>query len=204
MNNLRVHSVSPSTTTPVAPPIATRGGEQQAVPRVRTGLNNHRVGDGSRSLSITAFSSGVSSPTRFLAASSASFKAGGPFVNVDLPAETNKNTSWTQYPGVWTSYIMIVLFSFWLVLAALQCDIGTAWNVVHSIHFAVTFYLFHWKKGSPFAEDQGAYDKLTWWEQMDSGRQLTRNKKFFTVLPVALYLFCVPLLEEDAELGSRV
>lgn len=51
----------------------------------------------------------------------------------------------------------------------------------------MTFYLFHWKKGSPFpAEDQGHYDNLTWWEQMDSGRQLTRNRKFLTLVPVIL------------------
>ena len=52
--------------------------------------------------------------------------------------------------------------------------------------YQVTFYLFHWKKGSPFAEDQGVYDKLTWWEQVDNGRQLTRGRKFLTVLPVLL------------------
>ena len=50
----------------------------------------------------------------------------------------------------------------------------------------ITYWAFHWKKGTPFAEDQGMYNMLTWWEQMDNGRQLTRNRKFLTVLPVVL------------------
>ncbi|KAJ0787859.1 putative ORMDL family protein [Helianthus annuus] len=37
-------------------------------------------------------------------------------------------------------------------------------------------------KGTPFADDQGIYNRLTWWEQ------LTRNRKFLTVVPVVLYL----------------
>lgn len=53
----------------------------------------------------------------------------------------------------------------------------------------ITYRFFHWKKGTPFAEDQGDYGKLTWWEQVDDGRQLTRNRKFLTVVPVILYAF---------------
>ncbi len=51
----------------------------------------------------------------------------------------------------------------------------------------VTYRFFHWKKGTPFAEDQGDYAKLTWWEQVDNGRQHTRNRKFLIVVPVLLY-----------------
>ncbi|KAK8658287.1 hypothetical protein V6N13_036495 [Hibiscus sabdariffa] len=52
----------------------------------------------------------------------------------------------------------------------------------------VTYHFFHWKKGTPFADDQGIYNGLTWWEQIDNGKQLTRNRKFLTVVPVVLYL----------------
>ena len=54
-------------------------------------------------------------------------------------------------------------------------------------HNQITYWSFHWRKGTPFAEDQGIYNKLTWWEQMDNGRQLTRNRKFLMVVPVVLY-----------------
>ncbi|KVI04009.1 ORMDL-like protein [Cynara cardunculus var. scolymus] len=50
----------------------------------------------------------------------------------------------------------------------------------------VTYHFFHWKKGTPFADDQGIYNRLTWWEQIDSGKQLTCNRKFLTVVPVVL------------------
>jgi hypothetical protein len=50
----------------------------------------------------------------------------------------------------------------------------------------ITFYLLHWRKGSPFGEDQGIYDRLTMWEQIDDGVQFTRTKKFFTAVPVVL------------------
>lgn len=55
-----------------------------------------------------------------------------------------------------------------------------------SFIFQVTYHFFHWKKGTPFAEDQGIYNRLTWWEQIDNGQQLTRNRKFLTVVPLVL------------------
>ncbi|XP_039004136.1 ORM1-like protein 2, partial [Hibiscus syriacus] len=55
-------------------------------------------------------------------------------------------------------------------------------------HFLVTYHLFHWKKGTPFADDQGIYNNLTWWEQIDDGKQLSRNRTFLTIAPVVLYL----------------
>ncbi|GFY81536.1 ORMDL family protein [Actinidia rufa] len=58
----------------------------------------------------------------------------------------------------------------------------------HAMNDMVTYHFFHWKKGTPFADDQGIYNGLTWWEQIDSGKQLTRNRKFLTVVPVVLYL----------------
>eukprot|EP00897_Mesotaenium_endlicherianum_P002876 jgi/Mesen1/2616/ME000166S01740 len=112
-----------------------------------------------------------------------------PFIiKTDPPPDLNKNTSWFLYPGAWSMYFFIVMFSWLLILSVLNCSVGTAWTLVNIIHFAVTFYLFHWKKGSPFCEDQGMYDKLTWWEQLDDGRQFSNNRKFLTVVPVIMYL----------------
>eukprot|EP00898_Chlorokybus_atmophyticus_P002352 jgi/Chlat1/3117/Chrsp21S03350 len=102
-------------------------------------------------------------------------------------ADMNLNTSWIDYPGVWTSYVLILLLLF-LCFSAVGFSAGHAWTAVHLVHFAITYYFFHWKKGSPFREDQGAHDKETWWEQVDSGVQFTRNRKFFTVMPVLTFL----------------
>ncbi|RXH92910.1 hypothetical protein DVH24_011934 [Malus domestica] len=141
------------------------------------------------------------------------------YVKAVPPADLNRNTEWFMYPGVWTTYILILFFSWLLVLSIFGCSPGMAWTIVNLSHFAVsfslyvvggvqmlstgdanvtltelssvfevTYHFFHWKKGTPFADDQGIYNGLTWWEQMDSGKQLTRNRKFLTVVPVVLYL----------------
>ncbi|KAI3501444.1 hypothetical protein L1887_29312 [Cichorium endivia] len=49
-----------------------------------------------------------------------------------------------------------------------------------------TYHFFHWKKGMPFADDQGIYNMLSWSEQINSGKQLTRNRKFLTIMSVVL------------------
>ncbi|KAK9820155.1 hypothetical protein WJX72_006751 [[Myrmecia] bisecta] len=98
----------------------------------------------------------------------------------------NKNVEWINAPGAWTFYVAIVLFG-WLVLS-LFLDGGLAWTFVHLLHGILTFYLFHWKKGSPIDMDQGKYDKLTFWEQLDDGVQNTANRKFFILIPVVLFL----------------
>ncbi|KAF8651880.1 hypothetical protein HU200_063128 [Digitaria exilis] len=147
------------------------------------------------------------------------------YVQAVPPPDLNRNTEWFMYPGVWTTYILILFFSWILVLSVFGCAPGTAWTLVNLGHFAVragtqppaapvvilflpaievsallelneaevcsgqiTYHFFHWKKGTPFADDQGMYNTLTWWEQMDNGKQLTRNRKFLTAVPVVLYL----------------
>ena len=60
---------------------------------------------------------------------------------------------------------------------------GLAWTYVHLLHGAVTYPLLHWNKGSPVQLDQGRYDGLTFWEQMDDGVQHTATRKFFTAVP---------------------
>ncbi|KAH0465738.1 hypothetical protein IEQ34_005841 [Dendrobium chrysotoxum] len=104
------------------------------------------------------------------------------------PPDLNKNTEWFMYPGVWTTYIFFLFFFWLIVLSVFGCNTGMAWTIVNLAHFVVTYQFFHWKKGTPFAEDQGIYNRLTWWEQIDSGKQLTSNRKFLTIVPVVLYL----------------
>ncbi|KAI0520530.1 hypothetical protein KFK09_008006 [Dendrobium nobile] len=102
------------------------------------------------------------------------------------PPDLNKNTEWFMYPGVWTTYIFFLFFFWLIVLSVFGCNTGMAWTIVNLAHFIVTYQFFHWKKGTPFAEDQGIYNRLTWWEQIDSGKQLTSNRKFLTIVPVVL------------------
>jgi hypothetical protein len=46
--------------------------------------------------------------------------------------------------------------------------------------------MFHWLTGTPFDADQGEFDGLTLWEQIDNGAQFTPAKKFLTALPIVL------------------
>lgn len=76
----------------------------------------------------------------------------------------------------------------WLGISALIDDAGMAWTYVHLIHGVATYYLLHWIKGSSNPEDQGRYQALTFWEQVDNEAYGTRNRKIFTVVPVGLFV----------------
>ena len=52
--------------------------------------------------------------------------------------DVNRNTEWFTYPGVWTTYILILFFSWLLVLSIFNCSPGMAWTIVHLAHFAVS------------------------------------------------------------------
>jgi len=105
-----------------------------------------------------------------------------------LPSEVNpnKNTNWLSYKGAWVWYIALVLLA-WIVTSAFV-DPGLAWTYTHLLHAVVTFVCLHWMKGSPIQEDQGVYDHLTFWEQLDDERQYTNTRKMFTVVPLVLFL----------------
>ncbi|WZN66249.1 ORMDL domain-containing protein [Chloropicon roscoffensis] len=100
--------------------------------------------------------------------------------------QLNANVEWVNGTAFWTFYVTIVL-ALWLCLSILV-PIGLAWTYANLIHNAVSFYLLHWKKGTPVYYDQGKYDHLTFWEQIDGGSQFTSNKKFFTIIPIAIFI----------------
>ncbi|GAB4817888.1 hypothetical protein N2152v2_004934 [Parachlorella kessleri] len=96
---------------------------------------------------------------------------------------TNLNTNWLNNRGVWVFYVGLILVS-WLIISG-WTDPGLAWTWVHVIHGLISYYLLHWTKGSPIQSDQG---NMTFWEQIDDGVQFTATRKFFTVIPVVLFL----------------
>lgn len=63
------------------------------------------------------------------------------YVRAVPPPDLNKNTEWFTYPGVWTTYILILFFSWLVVLSVLNCSPGIAWTVVHLTHaFVILSY----------------------------------------------------------------
>lgn len=57
----------------------------------------------------------------------------------------------------------------------------------------VTFFAFHWVKGSPFEEGKRKYERYTFWEQLDNGVQWTPTRKFLLLVPIGLYVFSLAL-----------
>ncbi|KAL5212830.1 hypothetical protein ABZP36_023677 [Zizania latifolia] len=63
------------------------------------------------------------------------------YVQAVPPPDLNKNTEWFMCPGVWTTYICILFFSWLLVLSVFGGTPGLAWTGVNLLHFAVTLSL---------------------------------------------------------------
>ena len=62
------------------------------------------------------------------------------YVQASPPPDLNKNTEWFMYPGVWTTYILILFFSWITVLSVTGCVPGMAWTAVNLAHFAVRLF----------------------------------------------------------------
>jgi len=78
--------------------------------------------------------------------------------------------------GLWIAPFHI--FHFW-----------PQWTIVNITHAIVTFFLMHWRKGSATSiDDDGASEVTTFWEALDCGMQYTPTKKFFTIVPIMLFL----------------
>lgn len=100
-----------------------------------------------------------------------------------LPTIMNKNVSFLDNPASWIFYIMI-----FVVLRVFFGAYTKAWTIVNWIHGVITFILFHWIKGSPFLDDHGQYEQLTFWEQIDDQIQYTRARKFLILFPIILFI----------------
>jgi hypothetical protein len=76
------------------------------------------------------------------------------YVTAVPTADLNRNTEWFMYPGVWTTYILI-LFFFWLIVLSISgCSPGLAWTIVNLSHFAVSFL--------PFFKKKKKFDQVGW------------------------------------------
>lgn len=105
----------------------------------------------------------------------------------------NRNTEWLTSKGFWAYYIGLLVI-IRLLLGAFLGFIGVSDNYafafLHVLHTLITFPIMHWLKGAPFwnFDDEGENDKLTFWEQIDHGMQATATRKYFSIVPVVLFL----------------
>eukprot|EP00128_Syssomonas_multiformis_P016208 Colp12_sorted_trinity150504_noHs@1542 len=104
----------------------------------------------------------------------------------------NRNEEFLHEKGFWVVYVLGIGF-FRLILGFVPfLTNSTAWSATNIIHNLATLGVFHFIKGTPFgAEDQGKYNRLTLWEQLDEGKQFTSTRKFFTLVPIILFLVTI-------------
>lgn len=69
----------------------------------------------------------------------------------------NKNTNWMDNYAFWWFYVLLILLA-WMVVSS-WTDPGMGWTYVHIAHGLITYFLFHWNKGSAIETDQGKYDR---------------------------------------------
>merc|ERR1719461_1019496 len=58
------------------------------------------------------------------------------------------------------------------------------WCLVNLTHAFFTFKVLHWNKGTPDVFDDGKFDRMTFWEQIDHGCQHTKTRKGFMLVPI--------------------
>mmetsp|Transcript_37403 Transcript_37403/g.64266 ORF Transcript_37403/g.64266 Transcript_37403/m.64266 type:complete len:191 (+) Transcript_37403:33-605(+) len=113
--------------------------------------------------------------------------------DMDPSVEPNKNIAWVRGEALITFYLGILVFCR-LLLWILNFSPHTSWTIINVAHCIITFPFLHWVKGSPFSglwNDQGIYEKFTFWEQLDRGAQFTTTKKFLTIIPILIYCLTI-------------
>jgi len=91
--------------------------------------------------------------------------------------------------GMWLFYTLLVGLLHWIVMSIPFISVAMAWTLTNVIHNVGMFVLLHMVKGTPWEpNDQGEARMLTQWEQLDHGKQFTGTRKFFTVVPIVLFI----------------
>ncbi|KAJ1913101.1 sphingolipid homeostasis protein orm1 [Tieghemiomyces parasiticus] len=102
--------------------------------------------------------------------------------------QINPNSQWVNSRGAWVAHIIYIMFLKYIFGIIPWISTETSWTLTNWMYNISQYIMFHAMIGTPFEVDQGAYDGLTMWEQIDQGAQFTPTKKFLTVLPIFLFL----------------
>jgi len=101
-----------------------------------------------------------------------------------------------------STYVFLVVILHFCLLSTPFLNTAQAWTLTNVGHSAIMYYFLHFCKGSPFAQyDQGKYRRLTYWEQIDDGEQMTHTRKFFIIVPSILYILAQFYSKFDAVHG---
>jgi len=95
----------------------------------------------------------------------------------------NSKATFASEPGFKRYYMFMLI----LTVAAAHCAFPSfKFQFVHFAHCVATLSLFHWNKGNEDPHSDGEFDNMTFWEQIDSGRQWTSSRKFLLTIPIIL------------------
>mmetsp|Transcript_11047 Transcript_11047/g.33017 ORF Transcript_11047/g.33017 Transcript_11047/m.33017 type:complete len:162 (+) Transcript_11047:120-605(+) len=106
----------------------------------------------------------------------------------------NPNAMWIANPGFVIWYIGVFVITHLALLSLPFLSTPWAWTLTNLAHAGVTFYLFHWIKGSPVETIEDAA-KLTQWEQMtsvdDDASPDGWSKKFLQLFPIIPFFLSI-------------
>ncbi|KAG8760266.1 hypothetical protein FRC14_003564 [Serendipita sp. 396] len=113
-----------------------------------------------------------------------------PYDILDQSAYVNPNAEWVNSKGAWIIHPILILAGKLCLDIIPGMTQQASWTVVTLGYLAISYLMFHWATGIPFHSEMhaGAYDDLTFWEQIDGGEQYTPAKKFLICTPIVLFL----------------
>lgn len=116
----------------------------------------------------------------------------GKYMGGSEPGGYNRNTEWMkEQGGMWMLGLIypLCLVGIWAtVFTITSMTVAYALSVTNITHGVLSFALLHWIKGSPDFYDQGTFNGLTYWEQIDNGEPWTWTKKYLILVPTVLTL----------------
>ena len=106
----------------------------------------------------------------------------------DQDIQDNMNANWVHFKGAWIIHIVIIMLLKVLYELVPIFSNEISWTLTNVTYVIGSYIMFHQVKGTPFDFNNGAFDNLNMWEQIDNGAQFTPVKKFLLGVPIALFL----------------
>ncbi|ODQ45340.1 hypothetical protein PICMEDRAFT_17802 [Pichia membranifaciens NRRL Y-2026] len=106
----------------------------------------------------------------------------------DQDVMDNMNANWVHFKGAWIIHIVVIMMlKFFYDLMPIFSN-EVSWTLTNVTYVIGSYIMFHQVKGTPFDFNNGAFDNLNMWEQIDNGAQFTPVKKFLLGVPICLFL----------------
>lgn len=113
----------------------------------------------------------------------------------------NPNQAWIHDRGFPIWYVLVGAVVHVVFLSTPFLTTAWAWTLTNVAHTVVTFFLFHWLKGSPIDSlDEGESALKTQWEQImpeESDDEYSFCRKFLIVAPVVYFFLTVHYTQHD-------